>query len=95
MRVKMSQNKTNFKSMYKGDLSCILCKDKSTIESEIHLLNCSFLNKVPELSKQIKKIKYEDIFKDIQRQKMAVEVWTQIFKIYETEKENQLKQKQV
>ena len=60
MRVKMSQNKTNFKSMYKGDLSCILYKDKSTRESEIHLLNCSFLYKVPELSKQIQKLKCDE-----------------------------------
>ena len=50
MRVRMSPNKSNFKFMYKSDLSCILCQDKSSIETESHLLECKYLHTISDLS---------------------------------------------
>ena len=35
----------------------------------------------------MKNIKYEDIFKDIKKQKRAVDVWITIFNIYDAEKD--------
>ena len=87
MRVRMCPNKTNFEGMYKPDLSCSLCKDKTSKETEIHLLQCPFFSKYPELAAEMKSIQYEDIFSDISKQTRAVRIWIKMFKIYNTEKE--------
>ena len=93
MRIRMCPNKTNFKSMYQPDLSCSLCEETSSTESEHHLLCCPFLMKIPELGEEMKNIKYEDIFKDIKKQKRAVDVWITIFNIYNTEKDKRKNEK--
>ena len=87
MRVRMCPNKTNFEGMYKPDLSCSLCQDKTQKETELHLLNCDYFTQYPELSAEMRNIEYDDIFKDLARQTRAVRVWIQIFKIYNKEKE--------
>ena len=55
MRVRMCPNKTNFEGMYKPDLSCSLCLDKTQKETELHLLNCAYFQQYPELYKKIRK----------------------------------------
>ena len=87
MRVRMCPNKTNFEGMYKPDLSCSLCLDKTQKETELHLLNCDYFQQYPELSAEMRNIEYDDIFKDLARQTRAVRVWMKIFKIYNKEKE--------
>ena len=49
MRVRMCPNKTNFEGMYKPDLSCSLCLDKTKKETELHLLNCDFFPAVSRI----------------------------------------------
>ena len=73
--------------MYKPDLSCSLCQDKSKKENEIHLLECTYFQKYPILYQEMKNIEYEDIFKDLAKQARAVRVWIKVFKIYNKEKE--------
>ena len=82
----MCPNKTNFEGMYKPDLSCSLCLDKTKKETELHLLNCDFFLQYPELCAEMKNIEYEDIFKDVAKQTKAVRVWIKVFKIYIKEK---------
>ena len=86
MRVRMCPNKTNFKSMYKSDLTCLLCQDQSSLESESHLLECEYLHSINDLSEDIKKVEYQDIFGSIEEQIKAAKVWTKVFKIYEKQK---------
>jgi hypothetical protein len=45
LRTKMLRLKANFSSMFGNDLTCSLCEEMNSIESETHLLNCSFLKK--------------------------------------------------
>ena len=87
MRTRMCPNKTNFEGMYKADLFCSLCQDKSKKESEIHLLECKYYQKYPILYQEMKNIEYEDIFKDLAKQARAVRVWIKVFEIYNKEKE--------
>ena len=93
MRVRMCPNKTNFEGIYKPDLSCSLCKDKTSKETESHLLQCPFFSKFPELASEMANIKYMDIFSDISKQIKAVRVWIKVFKIYNSEKEKLKEQK--
>ena len=88
MRVRICSNKTNFEGMYKPDLSCSLCKNKTIKETEIYLIQCPFFSRYPDLAAEMKTIQYDDIFKDISKQIRAVRIWIKVFKIYETENEN-------
>ena len=85
LRSRTTPNKTNYKMKYINDLSCSLCEDKATEESEIHFLECQFLVNVPQLGQELHTIKYEDIFGNLSYQIKAMKVWTKIFKIYEAE----------
>ena len=85
LRSRTTPNKTNYKMRHNNDLSCSLCKDKATEESESHFLECQFLANIPQLSQDLNTIKYEDIFGNLSSQVKAIKVWTKIFKIYEAE----------
>ena len=88
MRVRMCPNKTNFENLHRPNLACSLCKDETTRETEIHLLQCPFFQKNPELKEEMGRIKYEDIFGELKKQIRAVRVWIMVIKIYDNEKEN-------
>ena len=62
LKVRMTPNKTNFKSKYGNDLSCTLCEDENSVEDLPHLLACPFLVGHPKLSSKINSIKTDDIF---------------------------------
>ena len=85
LRVGMTPNKTNFSNKYKDDLSCTLCKNISSEESLLHLLQCSFLTGHPDLATDISTAKVSDIFGTISQQQKAVKIWMKIFKIYNKE----------
>ena len=76
-----------FRALYKPDLSCSLCLDKTQKETELHLLNCEYFLQYPELHAEMKNIEYADIFKDMSKQTKAVRVWIKVFKLYNKEKE--------
>ena len=69
--------------MYRNNLQCSLCKDMSSIENEEHLLVCPVLTNHPSLKEDIKTVKYDDVFSDINKQQRAVKVFKEIMKIYE------------
>ena len=76
----MCPNKNNFEGMYKTDLSCSLCKHKTSEETEIHLLQCPFFSKFPELSAEMSNIKYMDIFSVFQNRLELSEYGSQFSK---------------
>ena len=83
LRSRLTPNKTNYRNRYENNLSCSLCKDPSTEESEIHLLSCDFLVNNPQVGPDLNTIEYRDIFKSLPQQIKAVKVWEKIFKIYD------------
>ena len=85
LRVRMTPNKTNFPNKYKDNVSCSLCKNVSSEENLLHLLQCPFLTTHPDLCADIGTIKAEDIFGGLQQQIKAAKIWTKIFKIYTQE----------
>ena len=87
LRTRTTPNKSNYKNKYKGDLTCILCKDPNSEENLAHLLNCTYLSNNPQL-RDIHTIKCEDIFGCLDDQVKAVKIWAKIFKIYESQKES-------
>ena len=84
LRSKMLRIKGNFSSMYRRNMSCSLCLDEQTEENENHLLCCPFVAR--NIQNDIKNVKYEDVFKDITKQKMAVKTFKQIMNLYEKQK---------
>ena len=83
LRSRVTPNKTNYRKKYEHDLSCTLCRDPNTEESESHLLSCPFLVNKPQLGSVMQTVQYEDIYKNLTLQVKAVKVWTKIFKIYD------------
>ena len=82
LRSGVTPNKANFKKKYENNLSCILCLDPDSVETLEHLLECSYLATQPQLEKEIKSIKCEDIYSELSKQVKAVKIWNKIFKIY-------------
>ena len=80
MRSRTNDLKWNYKEKYKNNLNCSLCR-KCFKESESHLLQCEELTSEPEISNEIKKIEYMDIYGTLKDQIQAVKVWKGIFKI--------------
>ena len=80
LRVRMTQLKANFSSMHKNNMQCDLCQEEDSIESQTHLLQCSFLTNHEDLKHDIKTIKYEDIYDNLDAQVKAVKVWRKIMK---------------
>ena len=86
LRSKMLRIKGNFSSIYRGNLTCSLCLDDQSEENESHLLSCLEIIKL--LGRNVKNVKYEDVFKDQVKQKKAVSVFRQIMDIYEKNRKN-------
>ena len=50
LRSRTTPNKTNYKGKYSNNLSCSLCEEPDTEESESHLLCCNYLASLSELA---------------------------------------------
>ena len=84
LRSKMLSIKANFKNKHKNNISCSICNDKNSEESEIHLLSCPSLVNHPKLKNEINKVKYSDVFSDLtKQQQQAVKVFKKIMQIYD------------
>ena len=73
LRTKMLRIKTNFKSIYREDLSCSLCEDKNSEENENHLLVCPILVNHPNMTQEINKVSYNHVFKGLKKTKSSCE----------------------
>ena len=67
--------KKNFSSIYKDDIGCRLCKVH--VECQEHLLKCHELKKHVEIPEDVK---YEDIFKDTEKQLRMVKVYKKLLR---------------
>ena len=72
--------KGNFSNAH-SDTQCDLCEEEDSEETQIHLLQCSFIVNHPQLQSVIKSIKYNDIFENLSAQVKAVKVWKQILSV--------------
>ena len=83
----MTPNMTNLPNKYKDYVRCSLCKNVSSEENLLHLLQCPCLTTHPDLCADIGTIKAEDkdSFGGLQQQIKAAKIWTKIFKIYTQE----------
>ena len=77
----MIQLKGNFSRGQRGNLKCDLCNDVNSEETQMHLLECTFLVNHPELKSDIKSIKYDDIFQNLSSQVKAIKVWKKILSV--------------
>ena len=80
LRISMIPLKGNFSNAH-SDTQCDLCEEEDSEETQIHLLQCSFIVNHPQLQSVIKSIKYNDIFENLSAQVKAVKVWKQILSV--------------
>ena len=64
LRTRMTNVKTNYKNKYKFNMHCLLCNDKNTEESEIHLLSCPKIVENVDPNLELKNINFDNIFSD-------------------------------
>ena len=76
----------NFSAFHKNNLTCSLCLDPGSEESEKHLLSCPTLKQDKELAEQMTQVKYKDVFGDTKKQTKVVKVFTKIMAAYEKNK---------
>ena len=86
LRSKMLKIKANFSAFHKNNLTCSLCMDPRSEESEIHLLSCPTLKQDKVLSEEMTQVKYKDVFGETNKQKKVVQVFTKIMAAYEKNK---------
>ena len=88
LRSRSVHTKANYKNKYKFDLSCSLCKDKETEETDSHLLVCPAILPLLKHPECLKDVKHSDIFGELPRQIKVTKVYQEIFKIMRILKEN-------
>ena len=82
----MTDIKSNFKSMYKDDPLCELCQCEE--ETSNHLIECKAVLDDINIGEAARKVRNDDIFKDITKQVKAVKVWKEILKMREKKTSN-------
>ena len=83
MRSKMLKIRSNFSAFHGNITTCSLCEDPRSEETEIHLLNCSYLKTDKTLEKDMAEVKFSDVYGSISEQKKIVKVFSKIMNIYE------------
>ena len=80
--------KCNVKSIFLSDLSCRLCAQPNSEESETHLADfCEVVKS--RVDKKLHSVKYEDIFGTLQEQIRATKFWKQVILMFEEKNLNQ------
>ena len=75
-----------FTFMFGNNVACSLCEEVNSIESESHLLNCSFPKKDKVLENKMQQVSYFDVFSDKDKHIKIVNVFKQVMKIFENVK---------
>ena len=68
LRCKMLKIRANFSALYNDKISCSLCDNFDSQETEVHLLSCPFLLKEDCTKNEIGKVKFNDVFLGIPQQ---------------------------
>jgi hypothetical protein len=77
LRTKMLDVKTNFGELYQNNLMCRTCRKVGSVENEDHLLNCEAL--ISE-NKNIGEVEFNFVYKNIEKQKKALEVFKAVLR---------------
>ena len=78
LRVRLTNTKLNYRSMYINDLNCNICSEKVP-QSDRHLLECQTLIKeCSELAKDTQ-AEYEDIFGNTNEQLRIAKLFMSVF----------------
>ena len=72
----MLKIRSNISALHGNITTCSLCEDPRSKETEIHLLNCSYLKKDKTLEKDMAEVKFSE-------QNKIVKVFSKITTIYE------------
>ena len=79
----MLEIRAYFSSFYNDKISCSVCENPDSEESEVHLLCCPVLINEEILKNEIRTVKYSDVFSGITEQSKVVKVFKRIMEIYE------------
>ena len=80
LRTRSTPTRANYKNKFKFDLSCPLCKEKTSEQTDAHLLDCPAIAKLIPHQSNLDKVKYDMIFNNTEDQRKIVKVYQDIFK---------------
>ena len=81
LRTRSTHTRANYKNKYKFDLSCPLCKDKTSEQTDAHLLACPAIQDMLSAKPELEKVIHENIFQDLDDQIPVTDVYREIFKL--------------
>ena len=86
LHTKMLKIKSNFSAFHGDILTCSLCEDPDSEETELHLLSCDFILQDRILREELFQVEFNDVFGNIAEQKKAAEGFSKIMNIYNKNK---------
>ena len=81
LRTRSTPTRANYKNKYKFDLTCPLCKDKTSEQTDAHLLDCPAIANMISDKTKLDKVKHDMIFNGLQDQSEIVKMYSEIFKL--------------
>ena len=81
LRTRSTHTKANYKNKYKFDISCSMCNDKVSIQTDAHLLTCSTIVDALATKTELLNVNHKDIFGNVIQQIKIIQVYKEIFKI--------------
>ena len=79
LKCRVEHVKTNYKSMYSNDLTCLFCGDPNSVDSLEHYIESCFHFKTDQrFHSKIKGVKYVDLFHDVDAQVRVAKLWIEI-----------------
>ena len=80
LRTRTTPTRANYKSQFKFDLTCPLCKDQTSEQTDAHLLDCSGVAKILPVKNELEKIRHDMIFNASEEQTKIVKIYKEIFR---------------
>ena len=81
LRTRSTPTRANYKNKYKFDLTFPLCKDKTSEQTDAHLLDCPAIANMISDKTKLDKVKHDMIFNGLQDQSEIVKMYSEIFKL--------------
>ena len=78
LRCKVNICKESFKSSHLNDMKWVICDKPNTYDSVQHYIHCEVLIGSADLQPDIKHIRYEDLFSNLESQVRFIKVWMKI-----------------
>ena len=81
LRTRTIRTKNNYKNLYKFDLTCSLCNDPNSEETDDHLLLCPVVIATLGTSEEFQTVEHKDIFGQLKNQVKVTKVYSEVLKI--------------